>query len=127
MTLEVEPQYDNVLNYQVDAIREVEMIAIVKCSGKQYKVKEGTKLLVDKIEAPEGETIELEPLCVYEKDEIRYISGKDGNASVKAKVLRQTKGPKLLVFKYKSKKGYRKKMGHRRLLSEIEIEKIEAN
>jgi large subunit ribosomal protein L21 len=95
--------------------------AIVKCGGKQYRVEEGTTLLVDRITDDEGASIDLVPL-LYAGDKDTVFSASDlGRIKVKAKVLAHERGPKLRVFKFKPKRGYKRTTGHRSELTRIEV------
>jgi large subunit ribosomal protein L21 len=98
------------------------MYAIVKTGGKQYRVEKGQKLLVERLSVDEGATVKLEPLLVRSDD----ISFGDAvsKATVSAKVLGHERGPKLRVFKFKPKRGYKKLNGHRQELTRIEITDI---
>ena len=100
------------------------MYAIVKTGGKQYRVEKGQKLLVERLSAKEGSTVKLEPLMVR-SDDVKF--GKDvAKATVSAKVLGHERGPKLRVFKFKPKRGYKRLAGHRQELTRIEITDIAA-
>ncbi len=104
------------------------MIAIIKTGGKQYLVKPGDKIKIEKIKIAEGKEVAFKNVLLLEKDKSLEIGTpfvKD--AKVVAKVLSQGKGKKIIVFKYKPKTRYKKKAGHRQLYTEIEIIKIEAN
>ncbi|HET9103200.1 MAG TPA: 50S ribosomal protein L21 [Solirubrobacteraceae bacterium] len=96
------------------------MYAIIKTGGKQYRVREGEYLLVERLPVAEGETVELTPLLIVDGDEMR-----DGDAlsgvTVSAKVLGHERGPKLRVVKFKPKRGYKRHAGHRQELTRIEI------
>jgi large subunit ribosomal protein L21 len=94
--------------------------AIVKTGGKQYRVEEGQKLLVERLPDDAGATVTLEPV-LYRSDD--SVFDKDGLAKVKveAKVLGHERGPKLTVFKFKPKRGYKRKTGHRQELTRLEI------
>jgi len=98
------------------------MYAIVKTGGKQYRVEKGQKLLVERLTADEGATVQLEPMLVRSDD----ISFGDAlaKATVSAKVLGHERGPKLRVFKFKPKRGYKKLAGHRQELTRLEITDI---
>jgi large subunit ribosomal protein L21 len=98
------------------------MYAIVKTGGKQYRVEKGQKLLVERLSADEGATVKLEPILVRSDD----ISFGDAvaKATVSAKVLGHERGPKLRVFKFKPKRGYKKLNGHRQELTRLEITDI---
>ncbi len=102
------------------------MYAIVRTGGKQYKVEEGQKIVVEKIEAEPGQEVVLEEVLMVSREGER-IFGKPlvEGAKVIAKVVEQKKGEKIIVFKKKPKKGYKKKIGHRQLLTVLQIEKIE--
>lgn len=101
------------------------MYAIVKTGGKQYMVNEGDVLEVEKLMSSEGDTVELEVLAVSNDGDVK--TGADAkNSKVTAKVLEHGRGSKIIVFKYKPKKDYRKKKGHRQPYTKIQIEKIEA-
>jgi large subunit ribosomal protein L21 len=97
------------------------MYAVIKTGGKQYKVEEGDKLRVEKLEFAKGDEITFDQVLFIGGDE--YILGKPviEGATVKAKVVRQMRGPKVLIFKMKRRKGYHKKQGHRQSLTEIAI------
>ena len=99
------------------------MYAIVKTGGKQYRVERGQTLLVERLKADEGAEMQLEPI-LYRSEEA--IFDKEGLAGVKvtAKVLAHVRGEKLRVFKFKPKRGYRKRTGHRQNLTRIEITEI---
>lgn len=101
------------------------MYAIVRTGGKQYRVEEGSLLQVEKLPYEEGEEIQLDEVLLVSGEEGMLIPGKDApGAKVTARVVRQLKGPKIIVFKYKPKKGYHRKQGHRQLLTELRIENI---
>ena len=97
--------------------------AIVKTGGKQYRVEPGQQLLVERLKADEGATVELEPILFRASD---TVFGKDdlGKVKVNAKIVGHERGPKLTVFKFKAKQGYKRKNGHRQDLTRIEITEI---
>jgi large subunit ribosomal protein L21 len=97
--------------------------AIVKTGGKQYRVEQGQYLLVEKLDAEDGATIDLQPVLFRSEDTVFDAKGLE-KVTVKAKVLSQEKGEKLRVFKYKPKRGYKKRTGHRQKLTRIEITEI---
>ena len=103
------------------------MYAILETGGKQYKVAEGDVLFVEKLSANEGDVVVLDKVLAFSKDGNLVVGNPvvDG-AKVEAKVLEQGKAKKILVFKYKAKKDYRKKTGHRQPFTKIVIEKINA-
>ena len=96
------------------------MYAIVRTGGKQYRVERGQKLLVERLEAAEGADVKLEPLLFRSDD---AVFDKDGLAGVQvtAKVLGHVRGEKLRVFKFKPKRGYKRRTGHRQELTQIEV------
>jgi large subunit ribosomal protein L21 len=101
--------------------------AIVKTGGKQYKVKRGDNLDIEKIDAKEGDEISLSDvlLTFNEKEEnIQIGSPTIKNVSVKAKVIKHEKGKKITVVKYKPKIRYKKTRGHRQIHTRIEIIEI---
>jgi large subunit ribosomal protein L21 len=96
------------------------MYAVVESGGKQYKVEEGTSLLVDLLDAKEGDKVALRPVLFRDGDVI--VGAKDlAKVKVEAKVAGHLRGPKIKVFKYKAKKGYRKRAGHRSELTRLEV------
>jgi large subunit ribosomal protein L21 len=96
------------------------MYAVVETGGKQYKVEEGTSLLVDRLDAKEGDKVALRPV-LFRGDDV--VAGGKGLEKVKveAKVTEHLRGPKVKVFKYKAKKGYRRRAGHRSELTRLEV------
>ncbi|KYO64758.1 50S ribosomal protein L21 [Thermovenabulum gondwanense] len=102
------------------------MYAILETGGKQYKVSEGDVIRIEKLSFAEGETVEFDKVLAISKEE-GLVVGRPfvENAKVKATVLKHGKGEKIIVFKYKPKKNYRKKKGHRQPFTEVKIEKIE--
>ena len=103
------------------------MYAVLTTGGKQYRVQEGDVLFVEKLNAEVDSTVELtEVLAVAKDGEIKVGAPVVEGAKVVAKVLAQGKAKKAVVFKYKRKKDYRRKNGHRQPYTKIVIEKIEA-
>lgn len=100
-------------------------IAIIKTGGKQYKVKEGQLLKVEKLDNPAGSTVELDTLLVADTDGSKVEVGTPslGN-KVSAEIMHEGKGKKVLVVKYKNKTHYKKTTGHRQLFTAIKIAKI---
>ena len=96
------------------------MYAVIESGGKQYKVEEGTTLLVDRLDAKDGDKISLRPVLFRDGDVI--VGAKDlAKVKVEAKVAEHLRGKKIKVFKYKAKKGYRKRAGHRSELTRLEV------
>ena len=103
------------------------MYAVLATGGKQYRVTEGDVLFVEKLNAEVDTTVELnEVLAVETEDGIKVGTPVVEGAKVTAKVLAQGKAKKVIVFKYKAKKDYRRKNGHRQPYTKLVIEKIEA-
>ena len=101
------------------------MYAVIETGGKQYKVENGDVVFVEKLEATEGSKVELDKVLLISNDG-NLSTGKpyvDG-AKVEATVLEQGKGKKIIVFKYKAKKNYRKKQGHRQPFTKVKVGKI---
>ncbi len=102
------------------------MFAIVETGGKQYAVQVGDILRVEKLPYQEGETIELDRVLLVEGDSRKvgtpYIEG----AKVVAKVLKHGRGRKIIGMKFKRRKNYRRKWGHRQWFTELEILEIKA-
>lgn len=102
------------------------MYAIVEISGKQYKVQEGDIVFVDRIEnAEEGSKITFDKVLLLSDDK-KVTVGQDSikGAKVEATVVGHGKSKKIIVFKYKAKKNYRRTQGHRQPYTKIQIEKI---
>lgn len=97
--------------------------AVIESGGKQYKVEEGTSLLVDRLDAKEGDKVALRPV-LFRGDDV-VTGGKDlEKVKIEAKVAEHLRGPKIKVFKYKAKKGYRRRAGHRSELTRLEVTKL---
>ena len=103
------------------------MYAIVEISGHQFKISKGDKIYVNRMESEEGSEISLENVLLVDNDgDIKVGKPNVENASVSAEVIEHVKDDKVLVFKKKRRKGYKKLQGHRQQLSEIEIQDIVA-
>lgn len=101
------------------------MYAIIQSGGKQYKVKEGQKLKVEKLPSKENEMIYINEVLFLSNGEKTYVGNPfvDG-AKVHARVISHGRQKKVIVFKYKRRKDYKKKRGHRQNYTELLIEKI---
>ena len=103
------------------------MYAVLSTGGKQYRVQEGDVIFVEKLNAEVDSTVEFnEILVVSNNGEVKVGKPVVEGAKVVAKVLAQGKAKKVVVFKYKPKKDYRRKAGHRQPYTKIQVEKIEA-
>jgi large subunit ribosomal protein L21 len=99
------------------------MYAIVKSGGKQYRVERGQKLLVERLAVDEGASVALEPI-LYRSEEAVFDEAGLQSVQVTAKVLAHVRGEKLRVFKFKPKRGYKRRTGHRQELTQIEVTEI---
>ncbi|GAB6099077.1 50S ribosomal protein L21 [Halanaerocella petrolearia] len=103
------------------------MYAIVETGGKQYRVEEGQQLDVEKLDVQAGDTVEFDKVKVVSTDEGLQVGQPNvDDAKVTAEVVEQTKGDKIIVFKYKAKTNYRKKQGHRQPYTRVRIKSIDA-
>lgn len=101
------------------------MYAIIATGGKQYKVSEGDVIYVEKLDAEAGSVVTFDRVIAVSDEGLKV--GEDvANASVSASVVEQTKGKKVIVYKYKRKTGYHKKQGHRQAYTKVKIDKINA-
>jgi large subunit ribosomal protein L21 len=100
------------------------MYAIVKTGGKQYKVAPGDVLSVEKLDAEVGEKVELPVLCVVDGDKAEFDAAKAAKTTVVAEVIEQYRDKKVIVFKFKKRKNYKKKNGHRQHLTKLYIEAV---
>jgi len=99
--------------------------AIIKTGGKQYRVSEGDVISVEKLNVASGEKIVFDEILIVENDgELQIGAPVVSGATVEGTVVQQGKEKKIVVFKYKPKKDYRKKQGHRQPFTRVKIEKI---
>lgn len=99
------------------------MYAVVETGGKQYKVEKGTSLLVDRLDAKEGDKVSLRAVMFRDSDVLAAPKELE-KVKVEAKVAEHLRGPKIKVFKYNAKKGYRRRAGHRSELTKLEVTEI---
>lgn len=103
------------------------MYAIIETGGKQYKVQEGDVIYIEKLDATEGDAVSFDRvLAVSNGDGLVTGSPVIAGAVVSAKVEKHGKGKKIIVYKYKAKKNYRRKQGHRQPFTKVVIDKIQA-
>ena len=101
------------------------MLAVIKTGGKQYIVQPGDKIVVEKLEGNVGDTLEISDVLLVKKDnEIKIGTPKVENSKVVVSIIEHGKAPKVIVFKKKPKKGYKRKKGHRQPYTIIEIKEI---
>jgi large subunit ribosomal protein L21 len=101
------------------------MFAIVSIAGQQFKVEEGQQIFVHRLAANEGDAVTFDSVHLLDNGgQVKIGTPTVSGASVKASVLTHIKGDKVIVFKKKRRKGYRKKNGHRQQFTKIKIESI---
>ncbi len=104
---------------------EDNIYAIISSGGKQYKVEEDKDIVVEKIDGEEGEKVTLSDVnMVNDGGKVRIGNPMLADVEVKATIKKQLKGDKVIAFKYKPKKRYRRKIGHRQLLTLLHLDKI---
>lgn len=101
------------------------MYAVVQTGGKQYRVEEGISILIEKLVDDIGKEVVLDKvLLIGNEDKVTIGRPVIEGAQVVGEVVRQTRGPRIIVFKKRSKKGYKKTQGHRQYLTELKIKAI---
>ena len=100
------------------------MYAIIATGGKQYRVSEGDVVYIEKIDAEVDSTVSFDVLLVGNDGDVKVGTPVVEGVKVEGKVEAQTRGEKIIVFKYKAKKNYRRKQGHRQPYTKVEITKI---
>lgn len=101
------------------------MFAVIKTGGKQYLVSPGDKIKIEKLDKKEGKEITFSDVLLLEKrSKLEIGNPKVKGAKVVGKILKQGKGKKIIIFKYKPKTRYKVKKGHRQPFTEVEITKI---
>jgi large subunit ribosomal protein L21 len=102
------------------------MYAIVKTGGKQYRVEQDQTLLVERLPAADGESVTLQPLLLVDGTDV--IDGEDlASVTVLARIVAHERGPKLRVVKFKPKRGYKRRTGHRQELTRIQVTSLGRN
>jgi large subunit ribosomal protein L21 len=102
------------------------MYAVIKTGGKQYRVSEGDRLRIEKISGEKGDTIELGEVLMLGGDKVSIGSPLVSGAAVSAEIIGQGLGKKIVVFKMRRRKRYRRKNGHRQPFTELRIKGISA-
>lgn len=102
------------------------MYAIIKTGGKQYTVKEGDIIRVEKLEAEEGAKYTFDQVLAVNDGAMKVGTPTVAGATVTAEVMGNGRGKKVIVYKYKSKTGYHNKNGHRQAYTQVKIESINA-
>lgn len=99
--------------------------AVVRAGGRQEKVEVGSVVVLDRIKAGEDGTVQLVPVLHVDGDTITHEASALANITVTAEVLRDERGPKIVIQKFKNKTGYRKRQGHRSELTRVKITSIQ--
>ena len=102
------------------------MYAIISAGNKQYRVSEGDTIYIDKVNQEDGSAISFDVLMVESNGEIKVGNPTVEGAKVEGKVVAQVKGEKIMIYKYKSKKNYHRRQGHRQPYTKVEITAINA-
>ena len=102
------------------------MYAIITAGNKQYRVSQGDVIYIDKVNQENDSTISFDALLIENNGEIKVGSPIVEGAKVEGKVVAQVKGEKIMIYKYKSKKNYHRRQGHRQPYTNVEITKINA-
>ncbi len=100
------------------------MYAIVRAGGRQEKVSVGDVLIIDKVKAGVGDSIDLAALLVVDGSTVTSDAAELATVTVTAEVVKPAKGPKITIMKFKNKTGYRKRQGHRQHLTQIKVTDI---
>lgn len=95
--------------------------AIVKAGGRQEKVSEGDVIVVDRLKAGEGDSVELAAVLLVDGDKVTSDAKALSKVKVTAQVVRDERGPKIDILKYKNKTGYRRRIGHRQDLTRLKV------
>ena len=102
------------------------MYAIISAGNKQYRVSQGETIYIDKVNQEDGSAISFDVLMVENNGEIKVGNPTVAGAKVEGKVVAQVKGEKIMIYKYKSKKNYHRRQGHRQPYTKVEITAINA-
>jgi len=104
------------------------MIAVVETGGKQYEVSPGSIIRTEKLKAKEGEEVILDKVLMVKEDDSEVLVGNPliAKARVTAEVMKQDRAKKIIVFKFKRRKNYHRKYGHRQAFTELKIKEIQS-
>ena len=102
------------------------MYAIIATGGKQYKVSEGDIITIEKLGIEAGEKVTFDQVLAVSGDDLKIGNPTVDGATIDATVVKEGRGKKVIVYKYKRKTGYHKKNGHRQSYTQVKIEKINA-
>lgn len=104
------------------------MIAVVETGGKQYQISPGSIIRIEKLKAKEGEEVVLDKVLMIKEDDSEVLVGNPliAKARVTAEVLRQDRAKKIIVYKFKRRKNYHRKYGHRQAFTELKIKEIQS-
>lgn len=102
------------------------MYAIVRAGGRQEKVSVGDVLIIDKVRAGAGESVDLAPLLLVDGSTVTSDTDALAKVKVTAEVIQPAKGPKIVIQKFKNKTGYKKRQGHRQPLTKVKITAIDS-
>ncbi|CAN5876753.1 MAG: 50S ribosomal protein L21 [Actinomycetota bacterium] len=102
------------------------MYAIVRAGGRQEKVSVGDVLIIDKVRAGAGESVDLAPLLLVDGSTVTSDTDALAKVKVTAEVIQSAKGPKIVIQKFKNKTGYKKRQGHRQPLTKVKITAIDS-
>ncbi|NPV60349.1 MAG: 50S ribosomal protein L21 [Actinobacteria bacterium] len=100
------------------------MFAVIETGGKQYRVEQGSVIRIEKIDVPEGDSVVFDKVLLAGGEGEVLAGPEAGRVKVEGTVVRHGKGKKIIVFKYKPKKGYHRKQGHRQLFTEVRVDRI---
>ncbi|MFI5302815.1 MAG: 50S ribosomal protein L21 [Polyangiales bacterium] len=102
------------------------MFAVIQTGGKQYRVSQGDKLKVEKLVGDVGSKITFDKVLLIAGDSVKVGAPLIAGAKVEAEIVTQGRGPKIIVFKFKRRKNYRRKNGHRQPFTEVKVTGIGA-
>jgi large subunit ribosomal protein L21 len=113
-------------HHQASSTEETAVYAIVRAGAKQQKVAVGDVIEIDTISTEVGKTVDLPVVLLVDGEDVTSDAKKLGKASVTVEVLGATKGPKIVIQKFKNKTGYKKRQGHRQKYTQVKVTKISA-